>query len=121
MCGGRTGPKMKAAFFFFFSPACISQDGTLYSDDKHSSSVSDQNCAVFFVTAHSHWWRALIHDTCSLKPQLLEAPAHRISQVSVMGKRAWGTTHAFFSASAKDRHTSLLLSFIGQSKSYSQN
>lgn len=110
---------MKAALFFF--AACISQDGTLYSDNKHSSSVSDQNSAVFFLIAHSHWWRALIHDICSLNPQLLEAPAHGISQVSVMGRRAWGTTRGFFSASAKERHTSLLLSFIGQSKSYSQN
>ena len=112
--------KNESCSFFFFA-ACLNQDGTLYSDNKHSSNISDQNSAVFFLTAHSHWWRALIHDICSLKPQLLEAPAYGISQVSVTGKRAWGTTCGFFSASAKERHISLLLSIIGQSKSFSQN
>lgn len=38
---------MKAALFFF--AACLSQVGTLYSDNKHSSNVSDQNSAVSFL------------------------------------------------------------------------
>ena len=107
----------------FFCAACISQDGTLYSDNKHSSSVSDQNSVVLFLTAHIHWWRALIHDICRSvvwNPncwRLLRMEFH----ISVTGKRTWGTTCGFFSASEKERHTSFLLSFIGQSKSYRQN
>lgn len=56
----------------------------------------------FFLTAHTHWWRALTHVVFALRPQLPEAPAYGISQVSVTGNRAWKTIHGFFSASAKE-------------------